>query len=231
MRVEQIMPGLFAVSLRSVNVFLIDADGLTLIDTGFPNNENQILEAVQAIGRQAADIRHILVTHCHPDHAGSLAALKQHTGAPAYMHPLDAKVVRVGKMPSRGFKPGPGLINWLMFRIFIGAGDAEIDAADIEHEIQDGDELPIAGGIRAIHAPGHCAGQLVFFWKAHNGVLFAADTASNMRGLGYSIGYENLDEGKRVLAKIAALDFEVACFGHGKAIVQGASARFKQKWG
>jgi hypothetical protein len=61
--------------------------------------------------------------------------------------------------------------------------------------------------------------------------MFAADTASNMMGLGYSLGYEDLEEGKRSLAKIAALDFEVACFGHGKVIRQGASAKFKQKWG
>ena len=31
--------------------------------------------------------------------------------------------------------------------------------------------------------------------------------------------------------RLAALDFDVACFGHGEAIVQGASAQFKQKWG
>ncbi|MFQ5855104.1 MAG: hypothetical protein ACE5LU_05620 [Anaerolineae bacterium] len=66
--------------------------------------------------------------------------------------------------------------------------------------------------------------------KQHGGVLFAADAASNMLGLGYSLGYEDLDEGKRSLAKIAALDFEIACFGHGKAIMQEASSRFRRKW-
>ncbi len=147
------------------------------------------------------------------------------------MHPTDAEVVRVGKIPSRGLKPAPGLINHLLFRILIGSGDAEFDPANIDHEIQDGDELDIAGGIRAIHAAGHCAGQLVFLWNAHDRILFAADTASNMMGLRYSLGYEDFEVGKRDLAKIAALDFEVACFGHGKVIMQGASSRFKQKWG
>lgn len=62
-------------------------------------------------------------------------------------------------------------------------------------------------------------------------MLFAADTANNMMGLGYSLGYQNFEQGMRDLSKLAALDFEVACFGHGEAIVQGASAQFKQKWG
>jgi len=35
----------------------------------------------------------------------------------------------------------------------------------------------------------------------------------------------------RSLAKLAALDFAAACFGHGKAIVGGAARRFRQKWG
>lgn len=231
MGVKEIVPGLYVVPLGFVNAFLIDSDEVTLVDTGTPGSVEKILEAVQAIGRQVTDLRHILVTHCHPDHAGSLAALKQSTGAPAYMHPTDAAIVRTGKIPRGDFKPAPGLINNVLFRIFIGFGGAEIDAAEIEHEIQDGDELAIARGIRAIHVPGHCAGQLAFLWKEHGGVLFAADTASNMRGLGYSLGYEDLEEGKRSLRKIAAIDFDVACFGHGEAIIQNASARFRQKWG
>jgi glyoxylase-like metal-dependent hydrolase (beta-lactamase superfamily II) len=231
MGVEEILPGLYVIPLGGVNAFLIDSDGLTLIDTGFPNSPEKILEAVQTIGREAADIKQILVTHCHPDHAGDLAVLKQRTGAPAYMHSADAEVVRVGKMPSRNFKAAPFLINRLLFRFLIGAGDDEIETAEIEHEVQDGDELPIAGGLRAIHAPGHCAGQLAFLWQGHNGVLFTADVASNMMGLGYSIGYEDFEMGKHDLGKIAALDFEVACFGHGKTIMQGASAKFRKKWG
>lgn len=230
MSVKQIVPGLYAISLGPVNAFLIDSDELTLIDTGYAKNTEMIIETVQAIGRQPAEIRHILVTHCHPDHAGGLAALKQRTNAPAYMSPTDAAIVRTGKVPPH-LKPAPGLINNILFRIVIGFGGAAYEAAEVEHEIQDGDELAIAGGIRVIHVPGHCAGQLAFLWKEHSRVLFAADTASNMMGLGYSLGYEDLEEGKRSLTKLAALDFEVACFGHGQAIVQGASARFKQKWG
>lgn len=87
MGTRQILPGLYQISGRysNGNVFLIDSGELILIDAGAPNNTKAIQEAVQAIGRQITDIRHILVTHCHRDHAGSLAAVKQITGAPAYM--------------------------------------------------------------------------------------------------------------------------------------------------
>jgi glyoxylase-like metal-dependent hydrolase (beta-lactamase superfamily II) len=228
--VKQIVPGLYTILLGPVNAFLIDSDELTLIDTGYAKNTEKIMKAVQAIGRQPADIRHILITHCHPDHAGGLAAIKRSTNAPAYMHPADAAIVRKGKVPPH-LKPAPGFINNILFRIFIGFGGAEYEAADVEYEIQDGDELAIAGGIQAIHVPGHCAGQLAFLWKEYNGVLFAADTASNMMGLGWGLGYEDLEESKRSLLKISALDFDIACFAHGKSIIQGASAKFKQKWG
>ncbi len=100
----------------------------------------------------------------------------------------------------------------------------------IEHQVNDGDMLPFAGGIKAIHVPGHCAGQLAFLWQQHGGVLFAADTCSNVIGLGWSLGYEDLEEGKRSLRKLGQFDFQVACFGHGNAIMHEACAQFRKKW-
>lgn len=231
MAIQQVVPGVYAIPISIVNAFLIEAeDGLTLIDTGVPDSGDKILVAVRALGRQPGDIRAIMVTHCHGDHSGSLAELKQLTGAPAYMHPVDAALVRQGNV-GRPMVPGPGLVNRLLFRLLIRPDMAVIPPAEIECEIQDGTELSLAGGIRAIAAPGHCAGQLVFLWPQHGGVLFAADTASHMRGLNYSLGYEDLAEGKRSLARLARLDFEVACFGHGRAIAGGAAGQFRRKWG
>jgi len=84
------------------------------------------------------------------------------------------------------------------------------------------------GGLRAIHVPGHCADQLAYLWPEHGGVLVAPDTAANVFGPGLSPMHEDLAEGCRSLAKLAALNFEVACFGHGKVISSGAS---KKSWG
>jgi glyoxylase-like metal-dependent hydrolase (beta-lactamase superfamily II) len=228
MGARQITPGLWEVPIGFVNAFLLDTgDGLALIDTGLAGSAPKILDAVRSIGRQPAEIRHILVTHCHSDHAGGLAELKRLTGAPATMHPTDAAMVRQGKA-IRPLRPAPGPINALVCRFLLPTAPTEVEPAEIEHEVADGEALP--GGLRTIHVPGHCAGQLAFLWPEHGGVLIAADAAANVFGLALSPLYEDVAEGRRSLARLAALDFDIACFGHGKPIRSGASRRFGQKW-
>jgi glyoxylase-like metal-dependent hydrolase (beta-lactamase superfamily II) len=228
MSATPVVPGLWTISLDFVNAFLFDTgEGLALIDTGMPGHASRIVAAIRSIGREPSDVRHILVTHCHPDHAGSLAELKRITGAPATMHPADAAMVRAGKA-KRPLPPTPGLFNAIIYRLFISSSPTEIEPAEIEHEVHDGAILP--GDLRAIHVPGHCAGQLAFLWSDRK-VLIVADAATHAVVLALSPAHEDLEEGKRSLAKLAALDFEVACFGHGKPITAGAGARFRKKWG
>lgn len=228
MSATPIVPGLWAVKIRFVNAYLLDAgNGLTLIDTGIADSAPAIVDAVRSIGRQPSDIRHILVTHCHTDHSGSLAEMKRLTGAPATMHPLDAAMVREGRS-RRPLVPAPGLVNAILCRLLIGFAPSSIEPAEIEHEAHDGEDLP--AGVRAIHVPGHCAGQLAFLWPEHGGVLIAGDVAANIRGLSLALVYEDLAEGVRSLSRLAGLDFEVACFGHGKPITSGASGQFRRKW-
>jgi glyoxylase-like metal-dependent hydrolase (beta-lactamase superfamily II) len=228
MNVTQVVPGLWQVKISFVNAYLLGTpEGLVLIDTGIPGSAPTILDAIRSIGQAPTDIHQILLTHCHVDHAGSLAALKQITGATAAMHPLDAAMVRTGNA-KRPLKAAPGLANALISRLILLMASSKIDPTEIEHEISDGDTL--VGGLKAIHVPGHCAGQLAFLWPQHGGVLIAADAAANVFGLGLSPMYENLADGLDSLKKLAALDFEVACFGHGKVIPSNASALFRREW-
>jgi glyoxylase-like metal-dependent hydrolase (beta-lactamase superfamily II) len=230
MSVTQIVPSVYKIPLGMVNAFLIDTGDLTLIDTGVADSANDILDAVREIGRRPSDVDRIVVTHCHADHTGSLAKLKGATGAPAYMHADDAALVREGQA-DRPMEPAPGLIPRLITKVLMRGGPMTTQPADIEYEVADGDELDVAGGLRAVHVPGHCAGQLAFLWPRHGGVLFVADAASNMFGrLGWSIVYEDFEAGKRSLVKLADMAFEVACFGHGRTMTRGASGRFRQKW-
>jgi glyoxylase-like metal-dependent hydrolase (beta-lactamase superfamily II) len=226
---KQIVPGLFELSLGVVNVFLLEAqNGWALIDTGVPNSADRILTAFQEIGNQPADIRHIIVTHAHPDHIGSLAALKQVTNAATYIHPADAPIARTGA-GFRPLTPAPGLMTGLMFRLFIRSAPT-IEGAVIDHEVNDGDVLPIAGGLTALHTPGHCAGHLALLWPQQH-VLFVGDACAHLLRLGWSVGYENIEAGKHSLEKLAELDFEVACFGHGQTILHDASKQFRKRWG
>jgi glyoxylase-like metal-dependent hydrolase (beta-lactamase superfamily II) len=90
--VHRIVNGLYAISVGVVNTFLLDAkDGCVLIDTGFPNSEKKILNAVDQLGKRASDIHHIVLTHGHPDHIGSAAALKRATGRGAILQDADAR--------------------------------------------------------------------------------------------------------------------------------------------
>jgi glyoxylase-like metal-dependent hydrolase (beta-lactamase superfamily II) len=229
MAAKPIVEGLWQLNLGFVNGFLIDSGELTLIDTGFPHSAGKIVRALESLGRKPTDIRHIIVTHCHPDHAGSLAEIKRLTNAPIYMHAADAAMVRKGE-GRRPMTASPGLVRSLMYNLFVVPTSGKIEPCAADYEISDGSELPIAGGLRALHTPGHCAGHLAFLWRSRR-VMFVADAASSMPNFGLSLCYEDLTEGLRSLAKIAALDFDVACFGHGSAITHEASAKFKHKWG
>jgi glyoxylase-like metal-dependent hydrolase (beta-lactamase superfamily II) len=222
----QIVEGLWQVGLGSVNVFLLDQGELTLIDTGLPGSADKIVAAIESIGKKVTDLKHIIVTHCHPDHAGCVAALKKMSGARVYMHPVDAAMVRKGEA-ARPMAPAPGLLRGLMYRMFIPKKPVPIEPCAIDQEINDGTELPIAGGLKAIHVPGQCAGQVALLWPRRR-LLFAADACANMPNFGYALCYESLEDGNASLRKLAALDFDVAVFGHGGPIKSGASQKFRQ---
>src|SRR5436190_23261350 len=128
---HQIVEGLWMVPLGPVNAYLLDQEELTLIDTGMPKDEGKIVAAIEATGRKITDLKHIIVTHCHPDHAGSVAALKKMSGARVYMHPIDAAMVRKGES-SRPMTASPGLLRGLMYRLFIPKKPTPIDACAID---------------------------------------------------------------------------------------------------
>ncbi len=224
---QTIIPGLSQISLGYVNAFLLEHDGqLTLIDTGVPGSEDKILAAVKELGRAPRDIKNILVTHLHADHAGSLKALKDRTGAAAWMHPEDAHMVRKGET-LRPLDPRPGILRKFISGVAQRRGTG-IEPAEVEHELSDGEGLDFAGGARVIHVPGHAAGQVALL--LNDQVLIAADTATNILWLGYPPIFEDFMIGRQTLGRLAELEFEVAVFGHGKPIQTRASDRFREKW-
>lgn len=82
-----------------VNAYLvIGADGCILVDAGLPGSEKQIARALADAGRSFADIRLIVVTHAHIDHAGNAARLRELTGAPIVAHRGDLAHYR-GEVP------------------------------------------------------------------------------------------------------------------------------------
>lgn len=227
---RQIAPEVYAISLGFVNVFLLDVAELTLIDTGVPGSAARIIKAILQIGRQPEDLRHILVTHLHRDHTGSLAELKRISGAQTYMHPLDAEVYSQGEV-MRPVEPSPGWITRIIVkRVNAGKREKNPDIAMIDQFLAGGEDLDSTGGIQAIHAPGHTAGHLAYYLPRQS-ILFAGDAASNLFHLNYSILYEDFRQGQHTLARMAKIGFERACFSHGKEIEKAASAIFQQRFG
>ena len=214
-----------------MNAFLLDggSDGLTLVDTGASQDARGIRDAIASLGRDVRDVRHILVTHCHPDHSGGLAELKRLTSARIYMHRRDALLVATGRAMRR-LVPAPGIQNAILYRLMIAPKPTTVHPVKADVLVGNGDVIPVAGGISVIHTPGHTEGHLVFLAQ-DRGVVFLGDAASNILGLNLMVAYEHLQQGVMSLQHLCRFDFGFACFGHGPPIRQDAAKRFREQWG
>ena len=225
---KKITEHVYQISLKAVNAFVIEDDGLTLVDTGTPNSADHILDSIRKGGKDPRDIRRIILTHAHPDHSGSAAELKRRLGVPVFAHSEDAALVEKGESGRQPMTLSPGFLNWLIYQLFIRRADQRIEAVAVDKRLSDGDLLP--GGIRVIHTPGHSAGHVSLLLEKE-GVLIAGDICANMGGPGLSILYEDRALGLRSIQRVAALGFDKAVFGHGKALTEGASEKIKAKFG
>src|SRR2546428_6518814 len=181
MGINRVFRDVYRIGMGYVSAYLIAQAEVAVIDTGLPKHREIILRAVSEAGRKPDEVKHILLTHHHADHTGSLAELMGATSGKAYIHPLDAAIVR-------GEKPAPGPNREILAGRILGPLMARItpklQPIEALEETNDGDEVPAAGRLKAIHTPGHTAGHLAFLWPQNGGVLFAGDAAGNIFGLG-----------------------------------------------
>lgn len=151
----------------SVNIFLfVEEDGLTLVDAGYPRSEKKVLSAVQALGHQPRDVKRILVTHSDIDHVGSLAAIQAATGATVITSSEAADYFQNGRYPQH--IPAPA--QWLVGTFF----KAKSVPQDCLQYVQDGDELPLLGGLQVMYTPGHTPDHHSFY-SPSLGLLFVGD--------------------------------------------------------
>ena len=70
----------FTVGPVQENAWLVSSDGrAVLVD---PGEEAERLQ--REIAERDVKVEAILITHCHFDHVGAVAAMAKHTGAPVY---------------------------------------------------------------------------------------------------------------------------------------------------
>ncbi|MGH2807035.1 MAG: MBL fold metallo-hydrolase [Actinomycetota bacterium] len=223
MGVKQVVPGVYQVGVKGVNVFILDHDGVTLIDTGLPNGHDTIIEALDKIDRRPSDLTNILVSHYHWDHIGNLREIKQTTGAKVYAPRGDADLLRSGgpipRLETRGVLGGA-------IKKFASSSDP-LPPMPVDAEVADGDHIPVGDGVKVVGTPGHTPGHVCFLWPEQGGVLFANDAAFNLLGrLQAAPISEDLGASDKSFQRLSELTFEVATFGHGSSITSGASAKF-----
>jgi glyoxylase-like metal-dependent hydrolase (beta-lactamase superfamily II) len=216
----ELAPGLWRVPTTPydlVNSFLLaDDDGsLTLVDAGFKGAAKKVLRALGELGKRPADVRRILLTHAHRDHAGGLARLTAATGAEVLSHDRDATYLRTGTPPRVDAKTAGGRL--------VNSARGSFRKVEVAETFQDGDVLPVAGGLRVVHTPGHTPGHVSLLHEG-TGVLITGDSIFNVRGLRYPPAYACTDIrlSRETADRLADLEYDVAAFTHGAHISRGA---------
>ena len=75
-----------------VNAHIIVGErGCVVVDAGLPGSERKIARTLKAKGLTLRDVRLIVVTHAHIDHAGGALALRELSGAPIMGHREDTR--------------------------------------------------------------------------------------------------------------------------------------------
>jgi metallo-beta-lactamase class B len=147
----RIAGNLYYVGATGVTAFLLTwPDGDVLIDGGYPETGPLIIESIARLGFDIRDVKVLLNTHAHFDHAGGLRALQQASGAEVWISEGDAAVITAGGAGDRTLGP-------LRFLGFAGVG--RFDAPRIDHTFRDGDTirvgpLALTAHITAGHTPG-----------------------------------------------------------------------------
>lgn len=140
---------IYFVGSTRVSVHIIDTgDGLVMLDTGYPDMYEQILDSMEELGLNPKDICAIFHSHGHIDHFGCTSKFKNLSGAKTYISRIDNDIVN-GKLD----------LSWAK-----ELGYEALPAFDCDVLVEDGDSFSFGNTIvRCRLTPGHTAGVLSFF--------------------------------------------------------------------
>jgi hydroxyacylglutathione hydrolase len=143
----------FTVGPVQENVYIVRADErattAVMVDPG--EEAERLLAAADALGVQ---IDAILITHCHFDHIGAVAAVARATGAPVYCPEIERPVLA-------------DVMSW------VPPGFGPFESHEAEHTVAGGERLSLAGlDISVLFTPGHSPGHVTY---AVPGALLSGD--------------------------------------------------------
>ena len=182
---NDLAPGLSVTEVRidNANAYLVhdpsDSAQALLIDSGAPGGGAQLAQRIREAGVLPQDIKVVILTHGHYDHAGGARYLQETYGVPVIMGAGDAEALATGR--EQAVCP----TSWLAERIAGEAGDAKAWALTPDQVVTDslslGDipgigfegELRVLGG----HTPGSIVaviGNSVFVGDLVRGSLWGS---------------------------------------------------------
>jgi len=137
------------------SILITSPRGHILIDGAIPTAATQIADNIRALGFRVQDVKLILNSHAHHDHAGGIAALAKMSGARVAASPWAAKVIGSGNPDIQD--PQYGLVL-----PYPPAGKVQVIADDETLHVG-----PLA--IIAHFTPGHTPGGTSWSWEACEG--------------------------------------------------------------
>ncbi|CUI04273.1 subclass B3 metallo-beta-lactamase [Massilia antarctica] len=193
-------------------VLMTSSAGHILVDAGGPEAAAQVVAHIRKLGFRVEDIRYILNSHAHQDHAGAIADLLKLSGATVLASPAAVLVLESGQ-PDRADAQYPNLTPM----------------SPVAHTrvVRDGETIhlgPLA--VTAHFTPGHTKGGTSWTWQAEeNGrtvnVVFAGSlTALAAKGLRFSgnpLYPQAQADVERSFATIEALPCDVLVSAHPEA--------------
>lgn len=227
-RAKRIHPGIWALPTWIGRAFLVEVDGgLVLFDTGARGSARRILGALRSMGRRPDEVQRILLSHHHADHVGGAREIRDVTGAPTLAHARDADVIR-------GDRPVPPLRREGRLAPLAPLFDKTARFAPCPVDVvlpDDVEEMPLGvGDLKVLHTPGHTMGSVSLLVPGRQAALLG-DALFNFFGrltLSWKIDTEDREAAARSAGRIAELDFDVACFGHGRVIRREAAERVRR---
>jgi glyoxylase-like metal-dependent hydrolase (beta-lactamase superfamily II) len=188
----EVSDGIWRISLPTpwpvgpVNVYLIDDDPLTLLDTG-PNgsiSRAALDQAMMPLGRRVEEIERVIVSHQHFDHSGQAGSLVERSGAELWA--LDGLAEWLATFPASA--QAETTLTASVLRRHGASQDAlaSVCQHNVESErygahaiatnrIADGDVIPFAARqLRVLHWPGHSPSDTLFL-DEERGILLAGD--------------------------------------------------------
>jgi glyoxylase-like metal-dependent hydrolase (beta-lactamase superfamily II) len=242
LKLSELATGEYAVTLGrgavSTNVYLVrSGSSWALVDAGWSGSEQTIQAAAESLFGPGARPASMLLTHLHPDHAGSIRRLAESWGRAAYVHP-DELPLASGYLPEYAIPLDRGVVP--IIRLLPKKAQAKIAAdaylTDVVHPLDLRSGLPGLPDWEAIHTPGHTLGH-VSLYRSSDGVLIAGDAVLTVdlnsligvmrsrRGVFGPPRYTTWDwaEAQKSVAVLAALEPQVLATGHGQPQIAGVA--------